>query len=407
MRYLIITLFISLFGLPNTRACTSAIVGVERGKDGRWLMWKHRDSGHPDNYVRSFPRVEKMKGGDGSSNNPDTVGSDSVGEVQLAYVALFNAEDVEAKEAWIGFNEAGFAVMNTATYNIPSPKKGWEDREGLVMTQALRSCRTLDDFIRLLADMPKPRGVQANFGAIDAQGNGAYIETDDYGMVVYPLDTICAGGCEIGGIATRTNFSLSGGEQKRLGHSRYLAENHLLDSIITAPRPWSAEGEIAAEDLIETLSRSLYLPSTGRDLLGEGAATAPDNGDVISRRSSCASVVIEGPLPGEDPAKSMIMWTAIGFPTLSAVEAVTLDSVPEELQGVPKLINGKRQLRSAMCDSVNLLRNRAFVPSTIKGKKTAKPKYLFNLDYLRSQIPLRRAESLRHYSPARNARKDK
>ena len=36
-------------------------------------------------------------------------------------------------------------------------------------------------------------------------------------------------------------------------------------------------------------------------------------------------------LPGED-ASAMTMWTAIGYPPLSRIFAVTLDVVPEQLQ---------------------------------------------------------------------------
>lgn len=122
--------------------CTSALVGASRGADGRWLLWKHRDSGHPDNYVRAFQATDST----------------------MAYVGLFNAADTAAREVWIGFNEAGFAVMNTASYNIPAPAKNWQDREGLMMTEALRHCRSLSDFHRLLLDHPGPRGVQANSG---------------------------------------------------------------------------------------------------------------------------------------------------------------------------------------------------------------------------------------------------
>lgn len=31
--------------------CTSAIVSAERAVDGRWILWKHRDTGHLDNFV--------------------------------------------------------------------------------------------------------------------------------------------------------------------------------------------------------------------------------------------------------------------------------------------------------------------------------------------------------------------
>jgi len=352
----------------STLGCTSALVGVQRGADGRWLLWKHRDSGHPDNYVRSFAATDST----------------------LAYVALFNASDTASNEAWIGFNEAGFAVMNTASYNIPAPRKDWQDREGLLMTHALRHCRTIEDFYLLLKDHDGPLGVQANFGAFDAEGNGAYFETSDNHVTVFPLDST--------GILTRTNYSVSGGPRNRLGLSRHKAENHLVDSVMTTERPWASAGRLSAEDFIETLSRSFYLPGKGIDLLDGTAPSWPDTGDVIPRRSSCASVVIEGPLSGENPAETMIMWTAIGFPTLSVVEPVTIDSVPMSL--LPVNTSG----HSPACDEANHLRDKAFI-SVNQHKVTTKPSYDFNLQYLREAVTKRRSISLLRYFPARSDRK--
>lgn len=375
--------------------CTSALVGAQRGADGRWLLWKHRDSGHPDNYVHSFAATDST----------------------LAYVALFNASDTTAREAWIGFNETGFAVMNTASYNIPAPGKNHQDREGLIMTEALRKCRSLAEFYSLLTDHDKPLGVQANFGAFDACGHGAYFETDDINVAVFPLDSLSAvslgvewkhttgatqhgllsrAGVPPDGILTRTNYSITGHDRKLPGLSRHKAENHLIDSVIATNRPWASAGHVAAEDFIETLSRSFYLPEEKIDLLDGTAASQADNGDVIPRRSSCASVVIEGPLPGENPSETMIMWTAIGFPALSVVEPVSLDSVPTGL--TPTTNAG----HSPICDEVNALRDKTFSPAS--PKKTHKPAYTFNLRYLREAIPRQRAVSLTHYPPARNRR---
>lgn len=287
----------------------------------------------------------------------------------LAYVALFNAADTAALEAWIGFNEAGFAVMNTASYNIPEPRKAWADREGVIMTEALRRCRTVEDFHKVLTDYDGPLGVQANFGAFDADGNGAYFETSDHQVVAFQMDST--------GILTRTNYSLSGGPNKRLGLSRHEAENHLIDSILPTTRPWARPGELAAEDFVETLSRSFYLPSKDVDLLDGEATSWPDEGDVIPRRSSCASVVIEGPLPGEDPGRTMVMWTALGFPPLSVVEAVTIDSIP---------------LPVAIGNHGASLRDKAVISRR------------FNLPYLRRNVPCRRAESLTRYAAPRKMR---
>jgi hypothetical protein len=384
------------------------------------LLWKHRDSGFADNYVMNFAATDST----------------------LAYVALFNAPDTLAREAWIGYNSAGFAVMNTATYNLTAPAKDWQDREGLLMTEALRTCRTLADFYALLMRADgTARGVEANFGAFDAEGNGAYFEGDNLQVTVFPMDSISAMALaevvpeekvvmpqagSVSGLLTRTNYSLSGSECNRLGVSRHCSEQHQLDSIMQTDRPWALVGKLAAEDLLETLSRSFYLPAEGIDLLDGTALRRRDTGDVISRRSSSASVVIEGPRPklaaglsGEkatanlsgigaagmqSTAADMRMWVAIGFPALSEVREARPDSVS------PDLLPTAPSHHSPLCDRVNRLRSRAFLPahpnssaakasSSASKTKPAKGKlqYDFNLPYLREQIPQRRAASLRLY----------
>lgn len=369
MKNLLLTIAVlaSAFLFPAaTEACTSAMAGAARGAGGRWLLWKHRDSGHADNYVRRFAATDSTR----------------------AYVALFNASDTAAREAWIGFNDAGFAVMNTATYNIPAPASDRQDREGFVMSAALRRCATLADFQRMLRDNGDRLGVQANFGAFDAEGHGAYFEISDRSALrVFPVDSLSAvalgvewAGGDDEGLLTRTNYSLSGDRKGRLGVSRHCAETHLLDSVTATRRPWASPGEVAAEDFIETLSRSFYLPEKGVDLLDGTAIRRPDNGDVIPRWSSCASVVVEGPLPGENPAETMIMWSVVGFPPLSEVHAVTLDSVPAAIATPP----------------APRVRERGFV-----NDRKARSKHAFRLDRLRLDVPAIRARSLTVYPAAR------
>ncbi len=332
--------------LPAAEACTSALVGADASATGRWMLWKHRDSGHPDNVV---DRVEP---------------TDST----MGYVALFNAEDSTRREAWIGFNEAGFAVMNTASYNLAPDTARLKDQEGFVMARALSVCRTLEDFDSLLRVLPQPLGVQANFGAVDAAGNGAFFETHDHGFTRFSLADAP------NGLLTRTNFSFSGGPGNRLGTERFENETFLIDSI-------TDRGKLAPWHLTEILSRSFRLPS-GEDPLIAGKASAPDNGRCIARGSSCASVVIEGPLPGENPGKGIVMWTALGFPTLSSVAAVTIDSIPMQLRGAA---NG----RSPQCDAANALRAKAL---TGKGRGRA-----FNLPFIRKHISACRQKALNEY----------
>ena len=57
------------------------------------MLWKHRDTSNTDNVV------EYIEGRDGD----------------FSYVALFNADDRKREQAWMGMNDVGFAVMNTAS----------------------------------------------------------------------------------------------------------------------------------------------------------------------------------------------------------------------------------------------------------------------------------------------------
>ncbi len=339
--------------------CTSAVVGAGATCDGRTLLWKHRDSGHPDNFVG---RVEA---------------TDST----MAYVALFNAGDTDMKEAWIGFNSAGFAVMNTASYNLAPDTAKVKDREGLIMSMALRRCRTVADFEQLLqSEIGKGAlGVQANFGVTDAGGNGAYFETSDHSFRVFTLDEAP------GGMMIRSNYSYSGGEKGRLGEVRHdnaewLAGEHCRNA------------GLKPETFTEHLSRSFYHHGRREDMSGKGFKVLTDRGEYIPRRSSCASVVIEGAHSGENPAAGTMMWVAIGFPAASHVEAVTLDSIP------PCLLPSAQGGRSELCNEVNRRRSKVF------PRKGREGKWLIDMEYLKKIMPVQHDISEMKYEEGRKRR---
>lgn len=275
-------------------ACTSAIIAGKATADGRPILWKHRDTDAANNFVC---RVDR----DGD----------------IGYVALFNgAEVLKLDEAWMGMNDAGFAIINTVAYNLPANSPGCIDREGFVMARALATCRTVDDFEALLRDLPRPMGVRTNFGVLDADGNGAYFETDDYNYMRFNLSD------SPDGIMIRTNYAYSGTEGEGRGYVRHTNVETLLDNRIKTR-------SITPASLTEGLSRAFYNSATGFDADLRDDEWAIDQ-DFIPRHSSTASIAIEGLLPGEDPSK-MIMWTNPGYPPCSHVVAVTLSDIPEEV----------------------------------------------------------------------------
>lgn len=290
MKHLLLTL--ALLSTMPAVACTSAIVSAKATVDGRPILWKHRDTSATNNFLY---RVEE----------PGRIG----------YVGLFNGTDSLAlDEAWMGMNDAGFAIMNTVAYNLPENDPAWIDREGAVMARALGECRSVDDFEALLAALPRPLGVRTNFGVLDASGAGAYFEVDDYTVERFDLADSPTG------VLIRTNYAYSGEPDTGMGYIRHAnVEALLADQIATA--------SITPASLTEGLSRAFYNSLTCFDAADSAESWAVDQ-DFIPRHSSTASIAIEGIRPGEDP-EDMIMWANIAYPPCSHVEAVTLTDIPE------------------------------------------------------------------------------
>ncbi len=282
----------AILAAPFSEACTSMIISAKASLDGRPILWKHRDTSASDNFLY---RVDK----------PGEIG----------YVALFNGGDsLKLDEAWMGMNDCGFAIMNTVAYNLPENAPECIDREGFVMAEALATCTTVDDFGELLDRLPKPLGVRTNFGVMDADGNGAYFETDDYTYERFDLSDAPSG------ILIRTNYAYSGQPDTGMGYIRHANVKQILAHEI-------ATGTITPASLTERLSRSFFNSVTGFDASDSSERWAVDQ-DFIPRHSSTASIAIEGLLPGEKPSET-IMLANLGYPPCSHVVAATLDSIPQ------------------------------------------------------------------------------
>lgn len=352
LRFRFITALIAVLLLsaaPDARGCTSMLVSAAYSSSGRPLMWKHRDTGAEDNFIARVAPTDST----------------------IGYVALYNGGDSLLREAWMGVNDRGFAVMNTASYNLAPDTTEYKDREGLVMSLALARCSSVADFERLLSSLPRPMGVQANFGAMDAHGQMAYFETWDHGFRRF--DTADS-------VAVRTNYSLSGGDTGGMGYIRY-------DNVLEILGPEIASRSLSPESFTEKASRSFRHSLLGKDFETEPGRWAVDR-DFIPRRISSASIVIEGVGPGGSP-DDITMWTVIGYPPCSHVEAVTLRHIPEGL------LPSAPGWHSPLCDEAVARKRLAF--PIIRGSG---PNYI-DMDYLRSVMPLQRALSEQNYKKRR------
>lgn len=273
------------FSIQQQHACTSIIISGKATPDGRPLMWKHRDTGAPYNHITY------------------------IDEGGYRFLGLANSDDPDGA-VWTGSNETGFSIMNTASYNLKDDDVKEMDHEGLLMRQALKVCKTIQDFEHLLDTLPRPLRVEANFGVIDAYGGAAYYETNNKHYYKKDVnDTTLAPE----GYLIYTNFSFEGRTDEGLGYIRY-------DNARKIFKQMEKEG-FTPERIFREASRSFYNSLLDIDLKNPEQSPNNHSGwfveqDFIPRAESTASIVIQGIKPGM-PAEHTIMWTALGYPPVS------------------------------------------------------------------------------------------
>ena len=324
------------FTLTESYACTSAIITGKLTKDGKPLLWKHRDTGELNN------RIEYFKG------------------PKYTFLALVNSPD-SGGIAWTGTNNVGFSIMNTASYNLRDANDGVDDkemdREGELMFKALGECRTIDDFEKFLKKYKKPFGVEGNFGVIDAEGGAAYFEVNNTRW-----EKIDVNDPKIApqGYLVYTNHSYTGRINEGMGYIRYTAADTRIKNLI------AQGGDITPRWIFNNLSRCFYHPVLDMDLkeaeLGSGWFI---DQDFIPRRITSASVVIKGVKKGEDPLNT-VMWTILGYPPASI--AVPLFVKAGENQPF-FMVKGENSNNALMCDISLKAKSKIFAIKRGNGNK--------------------------------------
>ena len=280
--------FLMLFN-EQIKACTSFIISGKYTADGKSILYKNRDTGEMKNSLVKF--------NDG----------------KYEYMGVVNGTEKGWNRAvWGGYNETGFAIINTAAYNNNiGDTTGVKGRDGVVMKMALMVCSSLEDFEVFLDTLTKPRGVNSNYGVIDAKGGAAYYETGNFKYVkVDANDALAAPN----GIIVRTNHSMSADLSKGFGFNRFENATRILNEA-------SRQKTLSPEFLMNAVSRSLYHPRVGRDL----SLNIPKNKDkakyefftdYIPRISTSSTMMIVSARDQEHVQETM-MWTILGFPLTS------------------------------------------------------------------------------------------
>lgn len=284
------TLLLMFLFINPTKACTTAVISGKYTKDGKPMLWKNRDTNYLNNVLKYFD--------DG----------------KYSFIGLVNSLDTEGKSIWIGANAVGFAIMNSASYNLNLDSNAkLTGLEGRVMKEALAACRTLADFEAFLNAIPKPSGLEANFGVIDAEGGAAYYEFNHEGYVKFDANDPRVAPF---GYIIRTNYSHTG----KLGHesSGYIRYNTVNELFYEKA---STTG-LTAQFIQQDVSRGLYHSLINEDLYDRYGHLPSDHPqyahlrDYVARISSASSVVVEGVESGGNPDLTTI-WSNVGFPMSS------------------------------------------------------------------------------------------
>lgn len=283
----------------QAEACTSIIVSGKVTSDGRPFIFKNRDTEGTDNLVVQAQGK------------------------RFRYIAIVSARDTLALNAWSGHNEAGFAIANTAAYNLNGrpqrPESGTRtgrprENDASIMSTALGQCTTLADFEHLL-DSLKAKGslyANSNYAVLDAQGGVAYYETGNKGYVKFDANDPVQAPY---GYLVRTNHGMSGDRSMDKGIERYLAISDYASRAAFA-------GQLHYEDIIRKATRYLTHGLTRLNLWD----FAPEDDsqpvyfpfrDFIPRYQTASAHLIQGVKAGESP-RLTVSWVIPGS-TLTTV----------------------------------------------------------------------------------------
>lgn len=296
MKHLAITcLLVSaalLGGAAHSNACTSIIVSGKVTPDGRPYIFKNRDTHDLDNLAIQIqgPRYR--------------------------FIGIVATKDTLYKSVWSGHNEVGFAIANTAAYNLngkPEPGKPrpqGDDNDGTLMRKALGTCRTLGDFEHLL-DSIKAQGPipsNSNFAVLDAEGGVAYYETGNKGYVKYDANDPLVAPY---GFIVRTNHGMSGERSLDQGVERYLAISDYATRAAFA-------NDLGFENIIRKVTRNLKHGLTQNDLhdfqpQDDSQPVYFPFRDFIPRYLTASAQLIQGVKENESPLLTTA-WTIVGSP---------------------------------------------------------------------------------------------
>jgi hypothetical protein len=347
MKKVLSLLLLAVVGVWQSYACTTAVISGKYTKDGRPMIWKLRDTESFKNKMRYFT--------DG----------------KYPYIGLINSNDEKGEDVWGGSNSMGFAIMNSASFNVNmKDTTSLKDQEGKFMKLALQQCANLAEFEQLLKDTPKPMGLAAHFGVLDADGNVAFYEVNNHTFTKFDANDPAQAP---NGYILRTNYSFTGKKDVGYGFIRFQTAQDIFYQA-------DACGDMSAQTVIQNFSRCLKHPVLKKDFRKE-YETVPygenfvNSGDLITRHGSSSMIMIEGVKKGEDKEMATI-WTQVGFPNTSIALPVWVKGG----KNLPKVLLAKGEVNCPLNAMSMELKDRCYPISRSAGYKYLKVSELVNAE---------------------------
>lgn len=287
-------------------ACTTGLATPQAANNQQVLLWKNRDSGFQKNEIAFFRNGT------------------------VTYIGLINADDTS--QIWAGVNNFGFAIMNAESRDmaLPGENTGYDD-EGVWMKAALRQCRTVADFEKMLRRSNySGRKVTSNFGVIDAMGNAAFFETGNHEYFRFDADEP--------GYLVRANFAYKARSSEGYGKVRHDRAVMLIDEAV-------CDGRLDHRYLISTVSRDIALPDS---LMDASRPNRRKTSATINRHWTVSAAIFTGYVD-KTPALTTF-WCTLGEPAVALAVPLWVRSaqIPAELNGT-----GGALLNAAFMDIKN------------------------------------------------------
>ncbi len=347
MKKLSILIFIIAAGAWQLSACTTAVISGKYTKNGRPMIWKLRDTESFQNKMMFF----------------------SSGKYQ--FIGLVNSNDEKGEQVWGGSNEMGFAIMNSASFNVNlKDTSKFKDQEGRFMRKALEECTNIEDFENLLKNRVRPMGLAAHFGVLDADGNVAFYEVNNQAFTKFDANDPAQAP---NGYILRTNFSFTGKKNVGYGFIRFQTAQDLMYQA-------DAVNNLTAQTIVQQFSRCLKHAVLKCDYRKNYAAVPygenfVNSGDFITRHGSSSMILVEGVKKGQ-PGDMNTIWCQVGFPNTSIALPVWVKGGA----GLPKVLTAERKENCWLNSEALRLKKRCYPISRSAGYKYLQISELINAE---------------------------